>query len=146
MIRNKKAMAAVMDAFIFITIIGLIGAGMFAYNGLQDQKEPVAKGVHDAFFGIELKTNDLFDETDTQHVRMCDLLAAYMVSGEGDVLEYAEAVLRSIVPPVYGYEFVFEYDGRTLIIGDGGYRLTSKYSTDMKIIGGKVMHTTLSLY
>ena len=143
---NKKGMAAVIDAFMFITIIGLIAAGMFAYSSVTDDKEAKAKEVHDAFFSIELKTEDLFDDTDTQKAMMCDLLAAYMVTGDGNVYEYAENVLRSVVPPVYGYTFIINYDDRVLTFGDGGGRLTSRYSSDILTSGGKVMHTELSLY
>ena len=143
---DKKGMAAVIDAFMFITVIGLIAAGMFAYSSVTDDREAKAKAVHDTFFSIELKTGDLFDNTDTQKAMMCDLLAAYMVTGNGNVYEYAENVLRSVVPPVYGYTFTINYDGRVLILGDGGGRLTSQYSSDILTSGGKVMRTELSLY
>ena len=146
MIRNRKAMAAVIDAFIFITIIGLIAAGMFAYSNIGNEKHAKAKEYHDAFFSIELRTNDMFDGTDTQCVRMCDLVAAHMASDEGTVREYAENVMNNIVPPIYGYSFIFEYDGRVMAIGGEGERLTSQYSSEIMIISGKPMRATLTLY
>ena len=146
MIAGKKGMASVIDAFMFITVIALIAAGMFAYSSLTAEEGAEAKALHDTFFSIELRTNDLFEETDTQSVRMCDLVAAHMASGKGDVKEYVESVLGSIIPPIYGYEFKFEYEGHVLTIGDGGNVLRSHYSSDIVILGGKVMHTSLSLY
>jgi len=143
---GKKGVASVIDAFMFITVITLIAAGMFAYSSLTSEEGAEAKALHDTFFDIELRTNDLFEETDTQSVRMCDLVAAHMASGKGDVKEYAEGVLSSIIPPIYGYEFIFEYEGRVMIIGDGGCTLRSQYSSEIVILGGKMMRTSLSLY
>jgi hypothetical protein len=145
MIKNKKGMAAIIDAFIFITIIGLIGAGMFAYSSMHE-KDALAKTMHDTFFGIELKTNDLFDDTDSQRNRMCDLIAAYLATGSGTAKEYAEGVLNEIIPPIYGYSFTFEYEGSSMSIGNGGNRMSSQYSADIAIVGGKVMHTVLTIY
>ena len=146
MIRSKKGTAAVIDAFIFITVIGLIAAGMFAYSNVQNDKEAKAKEIYESFFAIELKTNDLFDGADTQCVRMCDLIAAHMASGQGSVDEYIEGVLNSIIPPIYNYVFAFEYDGRSMVIGNEGQKLTSKYSSDMMTLSGKPLHAVLTLY
>jgi hypothetical protein len=143
--KDKNAMAALIYAFIFITIIGLIAAGMFAYNAFND-KETAAKTMHDTFFSIELRTNDVFSDTDTQCVRMCDLVAAYMVTGEGDMIGYIESVLTSIIPPIYEYIMIFEYDGRTMTIGGPGNKLSSHYSSEMRIIDGRTMRASLSLY
>jgi hypothetical protein len=146
LIRGKKGMASVIDVMMFITVIALVAAGMFAYSSLTHDETTEAKTLHDAFFSIELRTNDLFNETDTQSVRMCDLVAAHMMSGRGDVREYTEHVLASVIPPIYGYEFTFEYEGRVMTVGNGGYILTSQYSSEMVILGGKMMRTSLSLY
>ena len=146
MILRKKGMASLIDAFMFITVITLITAGMFAYSSLSADKEPEAKALHDAFLSIELRTDDLFEGTGTQMVRMCDLLAADIMTGNGSARGYAEDVLACIIPPIYGYEFTFEYEGRTMTIGNGGNVITSRYSTETVILGGKVMRTSLSLY
>ncbi|MDR2865942.1 MAG: hypothetical protein LBV13_00830 [Methanomassiliicoccaceae archaeon] len=143
---DKKGMAAIIDAFMFITVIGLIAAGMFAYSHLPDDKQATARTMHDTFFSIELRTEDMFPGTDTQCVRMCDLIAAHMASGEGDVRGYIDQALGRIIPPIYGYVFSFEYAGRILTTGDGGGRLTSDYSSEITIIDGNTMRTRLSLY
>jgi len=143
---NKKAMAAVMDAFIFMTVIGLIAAGMFVLSGTDDGKRTKAKEYYDCFFAIELRTNDVFDVLDTQCVMMCDLVAAYMVTDEGLVKDYAERTLSEIIPPIYSYRLVIEYDNVTLIIGDGNGTPISQYSSNMEIISGKTMFASLSLY
>ena len=142
---GKKGMAAVIDAFIFITIIGLIAAGMFAYSHSAD-RDAMAKEYHDSFFAIELRTNDLFEGTDTQCAMMCDLIAAHIASDEGTVREYAEETMNNIIPPIYGYKFVFEYDGHTMSIGNGDGRVISQYSSDTVIISGKTMHSVLYVY
>ncbi|MCL2712459.1 MAG: hypothetical protein FWD37_04210 [Methanomassiliicoccaceae archaeon] len=146
MIKDKKAMTAVFDAFIFITIIGIIAAGMFIHSNFEDNNNTIAKDVHDTFFGIRLGTDDLFKDTDTQRAEMCDLMAACMMTSEKNALRFAEETLRSIVPPYCGYELTMEYKGKILTIGDGGQNLSSKYSSEIKIIDGNVMRTTLSLY
>jgi hypothetical protein len=146
MINDKKAMTAIFDAFIFITIIGIIAAGMFILTNTEDSGNTSAKEVHDTFFGTRLTTEDLFEDTDTQCAEICDLVAAYMMTRKGDALKYANDTLRSIVPPYRSYLLVLEYKGRTLEIGDGGQRLSSKYSSEIMIIDGSIMRTTLSLY
>ena len=143
---GRKGMAAIIDAFIFITIIGLIAAGMFAYSSAGSESETDAKRVHDTFFAIELKMNDVFDDGDTRTVRISDLIAAHLVTGDGNVEEYAEDVLRSVIPPIYRFLMTFEYDGHTLTIGERGGTLSSHYSADIIIAGGKVMRASLSLY
>jgi len=145
-IRNKKAMASIIDAFMFITVIGLIAAGMYAYSNANEDNETAARTVYDAFFSIELRTNDMFDGADTQCARMCDLVAAYMVSGENSILEYMKRVMDSLISPIHGYEFSFEHNGRSLTIGEKGERFTSKYSSEMMISDGNVMRATLSIY
>ncbi|MCL2608163.1 MAG: hypothetical protein FWD92_06400 [Methanomassiliicoccaceae archaeon] len=146
MIRGRKGMISIVDASVFIVIIGLIAAGMFAYSSAAIEKEPLAKEMYDAFFAIELHSSDLFDDPDTRNVRICDLMAAYMTTGEGSVKEYAEDILRSIIPPVYGYLFVFEYGGSVMTIGNGGNVLSSSYHGEKRIINGNTMRASLSLY
>jgi hypothetical protein len=143
---GKKAMAAVIDAFVFITVIGLRAAGMFIHIGTDDGKGMKAKEYCNAFFSIELRMNDLFDEPDTQCVMMCDLMAAHISSDEGTVKEYAERVLDSIIPPIYSYRMVCVYDDNTLEIGDGDGNPISQYSSDIAIINGLTMYVSLSLY
>jgi len=144
--RNGKGMVSIVDASVFMVVIGLIAAGMFAYSSHVVEKEPLAKELYDSFFVIELQSGDLFDDPDTRTVRMCDLIAAYMVTGKGTVKEYVDDVLRSIIPPIYDYLFVFEYDGFVMITGDGGRVLSSRYQGEMTIISGNTMRATLSLY
>jgi len=144
--RNGKGMISIVDASVFLAVIGLIAAGMFAYSAAADDKEPLAKDLYDTFFAIELQSSDLFDDPDTRTVRMCDLIAAYMVTGEGKVMEYVDSVLRSMIPPIYGYLLVFEYDGRVIMAGEGGNGLSSRYHGEMTIMNGNTMRATLSLY
>ncbi|MCL2786644.1 MAG: hypothetical protein FWD81_05455 [Methanomassiliicoccaceae archaeon] len=143
---GRKGMASIIDAFMFITIIGLIAAGIFAASGVNVEKEETAKTAYDSFFDIRLRTNDMFDDADTQSVRMCDLIAAYMVTGEGGIPEYAKTALKSIIPPICGYSLVIEYNGMRFMIGDGGDKLTSRYSSELLISDGRTMIATLSLY
>ncbi|MCL2142658.1 MAG: hypothetical protein FWH44_00120 [Methanomassiliicoccaceae archaeon] len=146
MIRSRKAMAAVIDAFIFITVIGIVAGGMFVYLNASHESETKAKTYYDAFFAIELRTNDVFEGSDTQCIMMCDLIAAHMASDQGTVKAYAANVLEKMIPPMYCYLFVFEYDGRVMTIGKEGGKLDSRYSSEMTIISGKSMRATLSIY
>jgi hypothetical protein len=139
-------MAAIADAFIFITIIGLIATGMFAYSNLSDGDGAQAKEYYDMFFAVELKMNDVFEGTDTKCVRMCDLIAAHISSDEGTVREYAERILGIIIPPVCDYVFVFEFNGRTMTVGERGGKITSQYSSEITIINGMTMHASLTVY
>ena len=144
--RGKKGMAAIIDAFMFITVIGLIAAGMFASASLNVEKETAAKTAYDTFFDIKLRTNDMFEDADTQSVRMCDLIAAYMMTSEGNIPEYVEEALREIIPPVHGHFFVIKYNGKTMTFGAEGDVLASRYSSYMVISDGRTMTATLSLY
>jgi hypothetical protein len=130
----------------FITVIGLIAAGMFAYSNIYEEKDIVAKDAYDTFFDIRLKTDDMFDETDARTVKMCDLVAAYMITGEGDVLQYIESVMSTAVSPIHSYTFKFEYRGYVLTVGPGGDVITSRYASEMKISDGRTMKASLTVY
>ena len=138
-------MASTIDAFMFITVITLIAAGMFAYSGIHDD-DTMAKNAYDAFFDTKLRTDDLFGDTDTQIFKMCDLVAAYMMTGEGDVPVYAEEVMRTLISPVHSYSMTIEYRGRTLTVGPGGDVLDSRYSSEMRVSDGNTMKASLSVY
>ena len=142
---NRKAMAATMDALVFIAIIGLVAAGIFAYS-VQYENNTDAKEIHDMFFSVELRTSDVYDDPDTQIVRMCDLVAVYILSGKEEIFDCMNHVLTSVVPPFTQYRFVFEYRGDTLMIGGAGDVITSQYSSSVAVSDGNVMKTTFTLY
>ena len=134
-----------MDALVFMTIIGLLVAGIFAYSA-PAEKNTDAKEVHDMFFSVELRTSDLFDDPDTQIIRMCDLVAVCILTGDEDILDRIEKILHSLAPPFSGCIFVFEYGGHTLVIGETGEKLRSQYSSSVAVSDGNIMRTTLTIY
>jgi len=134
------------DAFMFITVIGLVAAGMFAYSFDTAERETVAKAAYDTFFDIRLRTDDMFGDTDSRPARICDLIAAYMMTGEGNIPGYIENIMYSVIPPVYGYLFVFEYNDRVLTIGEERDEISSRHSSSVTISDGSVMHASLSVY
>ena len=94
LIRNRKGMLSSLDAMIFLSVMVLVSAGLFAYASFEDPETITSKDVADSFFSAELRASDLYPTEDDQTAPICDILAACINSesdkGEGDT----EKVMR----------------------------------------------------
>lgn len=141
---QRKGMAAVMDAMLFIIIIGIAVSAVFVYT--PDEPEvPMAERVHNDIFRTELKTNDVFDVADTRVMGMKEIIAAHLTSGEGDIETMLYDMIRSMVPISHEFMFKCEFNGNVLIIGDEFDNVTSRYSFE-HTVNGMALSSSLCIY
>jgi hypothetical protein len=110
---KKKGMASVMDAMLFITVLGIAASVIFVHIPAEPQ-EVSAKDVHDDLFRIELKVSDVFDIDDDRVMPLQDLLVAQLISGKGNVSDHILSVLEN--KTAGQFIFVSSCEGGTLNI------------------------------
>ena len=138
---GKKGMASMMDAMLFIVILGIAVSVIFVHMPYE-HTETSAKEIHNDLFRTELKVSDVFDIEDTRVMPLSDLLAAYLSSGNGNVPEYIRKVLETRSK---NFRFICSFDHNILEItsNDPG-DVRSSYS---EVIGTPygVLHTSLEI-
>ena len=146
--RNRKGMVAMMDAMIFLFLISLVATWLFAFSGIADTEEPMAKEITDDFFSMEVRTCDLMYLDDTKILPIGTLIAANMNTGEMErTEEFVSKVINDMVPDCYGYELILEYGGHSLSICRQSYRpMSSEYITDHEIDGADPLKSILRVY
>ena len=97
-----KGMVSMMDAMLFITVLGIAASVIFVHIPHEPQGTS-AKEVHDELFRTEMKVSDVFDVADTRIMPLQDLLAAYLTSGNGNISEY----IRDVLEKKTGRPFIF---------------------------------------
>jgi len=141
---GKKGMVAVMDAMLFIVILGLAVSAIFAYTA-DPGEEPLAERIHRDIFATELRVNDVFDVNDSRVVSIDYIIAANLASGEGDLESYLYDLLRSMVPISHGFELICEYRGSVLTISEGEGTISSSCSSE-RPVAGDILRTSLKLF
>ena len=131
LIRNRKGMLSSLDAMIFLSVMVLVSAGLFAYASLT------SKDVADSFFSAELRASDLYPTEDDQTAPICDILAACINSGNlTKAKEYTEKVMRDLIPRHSSFLVEMEFNGKVLTAGAAGSGVSSYYETEYATAGG----------
>jgi len=141
---NRKGIVAVMDAMLFIVILGLVVSAMFVYAP-DDPEEPIAEKVHNDIFATELRVNDVFDVNDSRVISIDYIIAAQLASGNGNIEPYLYELLRSMVPVSHGFELTCEYRGNVMIINESAGLMTSRYSSE-RPVAGDILRTVLTIF
>ena len=90
---KRKGMASMMDAMLFITVLGIAVSVIFAYVPAE-RSEISAKEIHDDLFRTELKVSDVFEIEDSRVMPLQDILAAHLISGKGNIPDHIRNVLE----------------------------------------------------
>jgi len=141
---GKKGMVAVMDAMLFIVILGLAVSAIFVYTS-EDSEEPLAEKIHRDIFATEMRVSDVFDINDSRVVPVDYIIAAHLSSGEGCIEEYLYDLLRTMVPVSHGFELICEFRGSVMTIGDVEGIPSSSCSSE-RPVGGDTLRTLLKIY
>ena len=131
-----------MDAMFFVIILSVAVSAIFAYMP-QEQDGLTAEQIHNDLMKTELRICDVFDVDDTRTVEIEWLIAAHLSSGKGNIEEYIQTVLRSIVPMVRDFMFTCTFDGKTMVIGFVETYVSS-YNAETDI-AGSVLKTSLMI-
>ena len=148
MIRDRKGMIAMMDAMIFLIILTMVSASLFAYTAMDDAPEPMAKEVCDNLMSMELRACDIYATDDTQIYPIYVLLAANMnTDREKEVYDYVGEILDGLIPKVYGYELQLSFNGHGVRLERASDRgVTSEYSDTLDIPHTGGLYVSLNIH
>jgi len=142
---NRRGMAAVTDAVMFMTVMMLVTAGLFAAG--QDRARDVsAEDVCDDLLSVTLGLDDVYDTDDGSPVRLHDAVAGYLRTGQGRALERAEEAAGALVPSGRAFLLSFEYKGAYAHVGEEGGTPASGFSGSVTVTGGGRLSYTLWIY
>ena len=114
---NRKGMISIMDAVIFISLISVVAAMLFAFPHSDEYNRPTAGEVTEQFLSVELKASDVLDTDDSKTYPISMLIAAEINSGDTDAAaKMVKDVFDRIVPSGHGYTVEMEYEGKKIMV------------------------------
>ena len=144
-LKNRKGLTAMVDGMIFIVIMGLAVSAMFAFGGNEPTAND-ASSVSNSIFSAKLRTCDLVDTDDSRLVSVSDVIAFYIMTGEGRAAEYIESVLDSLMKRPDSYRLDIEYQGSSISIGSGKGDPISGSVKDFTVTYGGSIRADLRIY
>jgi hypothetical protein len=144
-LKDGKGITAMVDAMIFIVIMGIAVSALFAFGG-GEPAENDAASVSDKIFSSKLKMCDLIDTDETGLVGIPDMVAFHILTGEGDAVLYIESVLDSLTQRPGSYSLEIEYRGSTVMIGTAKGEAVSGSVREYTVTYGGVIRADLRFY
>jgi hypothetical protein len=142
---NRKGMAAMVDAVIFLAVLSIVAGVLFTGTPpAEDQGCPYAEETCHTLMSVKLSLCDVHDTEDTDVVTLPDLVSGYIRTGKGSIMDYVSDALDAMVP--VGYLMTFGLNGKDASVGDGGESLTSAFTGSITVIGGETMEFRLEIY
>ena len=143
---NRGGFVALMDAVIFSAVIlvalsALMGLGITAQDGDDRDVSAILGSVMSA----EVRMSDLAEEGDGSMVRVSDLCALWVFTGDGAVEEYLEEALDALSSG-RGYRLDLSFGEYSRSIGDGGEMESMAAFADVPVTTGGILHAELRLY
>lgn len=137
LIRNRKGMLSSIDAMVFLSVMVLVSAGLFAYSSFEEPDAVTSRDVAERFFAAELRASDLYPTEDTHTVPVCDLMAACINTGCTEKAErYTERIIRDLIPGHMSFFTEMEFNSKLMTVGDSSGRVSSYYETEYQTAGG----------
>ncbi|MDR1405031.1 MAG: hypothetical protein LBJ20_05650 [Candidatus Methanoplasma sp.] len=115
-LKNRKGITAMVDAMMFIVVMGLAVSALFAFGGEDIQNED-ASSVSDSIFSAKLRIRDFLETDDSKLVSMPDMVAFGILTGDNTVFDYIENIMNSLMQRPYSYCMEIEYNGSSVTIG-----------------------------
>ena len=142
---HRKGLTAMVDAMIFIVVIGLAVTAMFTLS--SDGPAPnSASSITESIFSAKLKTCDLIETEESGLVSIPDLVAVYILTGEGNVMEYITDILDSITQRTNSYRLDITYQDLTVSIGKGKGDPVSGSVKEFTVTYGGSIRTDMRIY
>ena len=112
---NRKGMISIIDAVIFISLLSVIAAMLFAFPHSDGGNNPMAGEIAEQFLSMELMASDVLDTDDSKTYPISMLIAAEINSGNTDAAEMmVKEVFDRIVPSGHGYAVELDYEGKKI--------------------------------
>jgi len=143
--RGNKGLTAMVDAMIFIVVIGLAVGAMFALSS-DDPAPNSASSITENIFSSKLRACDLFDTEESGLVSIPDMVAVYILTGEGNVMEYIQEILDSVTQRTDSYRLDVTYQDQTVSIGSGKGDPVSGSVKEYTVTYGGTIKTNLRIY
>ncbi len=135
------------DAMIFIVVMGLVVAGISIYDMPDETAERnIASEVTHELFEANLKLSDILDTDDDSLATLPDVLAASLGSFDRESFDYIEIVMDSLMNRPGSYTIELEYEGKSATIGEGVGTPQSEHNGEFTITFGGILHTKVSIY
>ena len=143
---NRGGFVALMDAVIFSAVIlvalsALLGLGITAQDGDDRDVSAILGSVMSA----EVRMSDLAEDGDGSMVRVSDLCALWVFTGDGAVEEYLGEALDALSGG-RGYRLDLSFGENSRSIGDGGEMESMAAFADVPVTTGGTLHAELRLY
>lgn len=142
---DRRGMTAMIDAMIFIIIMGLVVSAVFAMDDDEDVEPNNASAMCKKLIQTDLRLCDVMDTEDQSGMMMPDLMAACTMSDELSS-EYITDVLDSITERPGAYRLTMDYNEKELVLGTGDGTPVSGYTTESPISFGGILTITLELF
>ena len=144
-LKDNRGMTAMVDAMIFIVIMGLAISAMFAFSGGEPAAND-ASSISDSIFSSKLRTCDLVDTDDSGLIGMPDIAAFHILTGEGKAADYLGNILDSLLQRPNSYRLDIEYQGCTITIGSGDGDAVSGAVKEFAVTYGGSIRTELRIF
>jgi hypothetical protein len=132
------------DAMIFILIIGLLVA--VVHQSRDDYVMNEASDVTNAVFSAKVRISDVTDKEDELILPLTDVIAASLVLGDDNVLDYLREILDGVTARPGAYLLEMKYKEYAAILGTGAGECMSGCEKDVDVAYGGELHISLRLY
>ncbi|MCL1811601.1 MAG: hypothetical protein FWG41_05230 [Methanomassiliicoccaceae archaeon] len=144
-LKEGRGMTAMVDAMIFIIVMGIAISALFAFTGDKPMGND-ALSVSDNIFSAKLKVNDFIETDESGLIGMPDMAAFYILTGEGNALEYIQSILDSLTQRPGSYSLKMEYRGEAVTIGNGEGESVSGSVKEYAVTYGGTIRVDLRFY
>ena len=145
-LKNKKGLTAMVDAMIFIVVMGLAVSALLYLQGSDEETRGESGEIVDNLFSTKIRMDDLIEYGDSSIISLTDMLAASMVIGDDSIKDYLETVMTSLRGIPGSYSMSIEYQGIRLELGTGDGVPISSSTKEFVVLYGDVMRIGLNLF
>lgn len=145
-LKNKKGMTAMVDAMIFIVIMGIVATVYFSSGHIDNSEMNESSEITDDIFSTKLKINDLIDTEENGLISIGDLIVSHLYSNNDSITEYLEDILRTLLQRPDSYRLELTYGDLSCTIGNGYGDPLSSCTKEHTVTFGGVLTSSLSIY
>ena len=144
-IKDKKGITAMVDAMIFIVVLGIAIIALLHFQGTNDTNGEASEVIEE-LFSIKLHSEDAVSDGDSKVLSLTDLIAASFIMDDDGVMSYISEVMDRLTERPGSYHISISYGDHTCTIGYGSGISVSTASKDAVALYGDTLHMTLELY
>lgn len=144
-IRDKHGITAMVDAMIFVIIMGIAISALCIDQTEDPGPAADAAEMMDHILAAEFELSDMMDTEDSSDTSMTDLLAASMINKNTKPMDYLEKVLDDATA-TGEYRLTLSYGNQTYTIGSDRQDAVSGCVSETPVTFGGVLRTELYLF